>query len=66
VGLTARQQRVFDKEPSIQKAHKKAVQMHEKGVRGQKTKKKNWAKKLKRSVRELIGGRKTYLKKGGK
>ena len=64
MGLTARQRRVFDKEPSIQKAHKKAVKLHEQNVRGQKTKaKKTWISKLKRSVKELIGGSKTYMSK---
>jgi len=66
MGLKARQRRIFDTEPSIQKAHKKAVVMHEQNVRGQKVKKKvkkSWVSKLKRSVKELIGGRKTYLPK---
>lgn len=65
MGLTARQRRVFDTEPSIAKAHDKAVKLHNKNVKGQTRRKSiKWTDKLKRSIKELIGGKNTYLKKG--
>ncbi len=64
MGLTARQRRIFDKKQSVNKSMKEAVASASKGATGFKKKKKEkWTTKLKRSVKELIGGKSTYMPK---
>jgi len=65
MGITAKQQRVFDKSQSIDKSHKEAVASHNKNVTSRsKRAKPKWTDKLKRTIKELYGGKNTYLPKG--
>ena len=82
MGVTARQQRVFDKPQSIDKSMKEAVAQHEKNQQKAKAEEKTvyakakerlealksgkwkeYKEKLKRTAKELVGGKNTYLPK---
>ena len=63
MGIRRSQLKVFDKPRSVQKSMKEAVKLHEKNIKDQTKSKDTWVSKLKRSVKELIGGKKTYLPK---
>jgi len=82
MGVTARQQRVFDKPQSVDKSMKEAVALQEKNQQKVKAEEKTvyakakerlavlksgkWKEykaKMKRTAKELIGGKNTYLPK---
>ena len=65
MGLTARQRRVFDKKQSIKKSVDEArvYANAEKNLKKLKAGKLGRIAKLKRTTKELIGGKKTYLPK---
>jgi ABC-type glutathione transport system ATPase component len=71
MGITARQQRVFDKNQSVDKSMKEAIALQEKNVYANAEKNMTKLKagklgrvaKAKRWFKELSGGEKTYLPK---
>jgi len=72
MGITARQQRVFDKNQSVDKSMKEAIVLQEKTFLTKTAERlsalksgkwKEYKNKTKRTVNELVRGEKTYLPK---